>query len=169
MERETKEKETRYILYDSVIAFPRTNIAPAERTQENVDVNRCPFFLAPPFSLSFSFFPSRNPSSFVTTSEFLRREDICKALSPPFRFSPPAASAFPRFSRILVTAVFKEREGLLSRGARSNESQSVGATVVVATSQYFSTKNLNPNGRFYGGSLVLSLTNTLHAYRAKSQ
>lgn len=26
------EKETRYILYDSVIAFPRTNIAPAERT-----------------------------------------------------------------------------------------------------------------------------------------
>lgn len=40
-----EEKEARYILYDSVIAFPRTNIALAERAQENVRVNRGSFLL----------------------------------------------------------------------------------------------------------------------------
>ena len=64
------EKETRYILYDSVIAFPRTNIAPVERTQENVDVNRRPS-LSSSISLSQPIPPSRNLSFFFTASKFL--------------------------------------------------------------------------------------------------
>lgn len=72
------KKETRYILYDSVIAFPRTNIAPAERTQENVDVNRRPL----PLPLSLPIPPPRN-RSFFTASGFLWEKTFVKR-SPPF-------------------------------------------------------------------------------------
>lgn len=51
-----EEKEARYILYDSVIAFPRTNIALAEQAQENVGVNR-----SSPFCFSSILLPSSPP------------------------------------------------------------------------------------------------------------
>lgn len=69
-------KETRYILYDSVIAFPRTNIAPAERTQENVDVNRRPL----PLPLFLSIPPPRN-RSFLYRFGISLGENVCKTLT----------------------------------------------------------------------------------------
>lgn len=52
-----EEKEASYILYDSVIAFPRTNIALAERAQENVGVNRSSPFYSPRPSVRSFFHP----------------------------------------------------------------------------------------------------------------
>lgn len=61
-------KETRYILYDSVIAFPRTNIArrPSERKKTSALIVALP--TSPPRRL-YSISP-RNP--FPAVAEFLR-------------------------------------------------------------------------------------------------
>lgn len=75
------EKETRYILYDSVIAFPRTNIAPVERTQENVDVNRrAPLFLILFLSPNL-FLPLAISRSLPLRSFFDRRRFVKRSLS----------------------------------------------------------------------------------------
>jgi hypothetical protein len=78
-EERRREKETRYILYDSVIAFPRTNIAPAERTQENVDVNRRPLLLSAFLSLSLGHpIPPPRNLSFFTASVLLWEKTFVK-------------------------------------------------------------------------------------------
>lgn len=78
-----EEKEASYILYDSVIAFPRTNIALAERAQENVGVNRSSPFYSPrpsvrsffhpllPLSLPLFVLPFSSSSSCVPPRTFL--------------------------------------------------------------------------------------------------
>lgn len=81
--RDEEEKEASYILYDSVIAFPRTNIALAERAQENVGVNRSSPFYSPrpsvrsffhpllPLSLPLFVLPFSSSSSCVPPRTFL--------------------------------------------------------------------------------------------------
>lgn len=113
--RKTGEKETRYILYDSVIAFPRTNIAPAERTQENVDVNRRSLLLSLCLSLPPSVPAPRNLSCSLPLRSFFGRRRFSKTFpAAPFffffasrRFPLTRAKSITRFStrpipRILV-------------------------------------------------------------------
>lgn len=113
--RKTGEKETRYILYDSVIAFPRTNIAPAERTQENVDVNRRSLLLSLCLSLPPSVPAPRNLSCSLPLRSFFGRRRFSKTF--------PAAPFF--FFSLLVASLSRAREAShASRLARSRESSS---------------------------------------------
>lgn len=104
------EKETRYILYDSVIAFPRTNIAPAERTQENVDVNRRPLLLST-FFLCHPIPPPCFLSSFFTASKFLWEKTFVK-YSPPL-FASRCCDLF------LANALFDSPNPAKSSSSRS--------------------------------------------------
>jgi len=117
-ERETRrEKETRYILYDSVIAFPRTNIASRPSGRKKTSTLIVVFSFSPrpspsPFSLSLPLSRPRNPSSFLEPRNFLAfhkrfpsRFLLARGESPPracdrFHPLPPAASISPLVLRI---------------------------------------------------------------------
>lgn len=94
------EKETRYILYDSVIAFPRTNIAPAERTQENVDVNRRPLLPSTSLSLSLPLDSSPLQSHVLYRLEISLGKDVCKMLPTSFLLLRCSIASFSRESTL---------------------------------------------------------------------
>lgn len=100
------KKETRYILYDSVIAFPRTNIAPAERTQENVDVNRRRLLFSASLSLSLARSIPLPCNLFVLYRfEISLGEDVCKMLTTTFCFSLRSRLFFSKKSSFLTLPI----------------------------------------------------------------
>lgn len=113
-----REKETRYILYDSVIAFPRTNTAsrPSGRKKTSTLIVALSFFLyLRPFFLTLFPFLSRpcNPSSFFTVTEFLRGGMFVKRSLWFFAFHVEYRVSVPSF-RILSNPLFLDPASIVS-------------------------------------------------------
>lgn len=121
-----EEKEASYILYDSVIAFPRTNIALAERAQENVGVNRSsPFYSRP--SVPRSFFPF---FSFPFTSSPLHSTPLPTHAFLPLFFLPLFPCTISESFRNFFRRTIERRNRFVEQSRVSSSHETASSNIV---------------------------------------